>query len=485
MRIFILALLMVVLGVSAADAAERKPNIIVMLADDLGWRDLSCFGSTFYETPNLDGLAKRGMRFTQAYSACQVCSPTRAAVLTGKYPPRVQVTDFIGGPQPDKKYRRNTRMLPAPYLEHLPKETTTLAESLKAAGYVTIHAGKWHLGGEEQNSLPTDHGFDVNIAGTHRGGPYGRGKYLHPFDLPNLDSKEGDHLPIRLAEEAIKQMKKAHAEGKPFFLYHAFYSVHTPLVTTDALKAKYEAKARTVTHDGPDWIPDGARDVRQVQDHAVYGGMIEGMDTAAGMLMRALREMGVEDNTIVMFTADNGGLSTSEGSPTSNVPLRAGKGWMYEGGIRVPLIISWPGVTAPGSESNVPVISMDYFPTMAAAAGADPGNVDGVNLRPVLGGDGPLPRRDLYWHYPHYGNQGGQPSGAIREGDWKLVELFDAGRTELYNIAADLSEQNNLAAEYPERVEAMRAKLRAWREEVGAKMATENPKFDPSKKIYE
>jgi arylsulfatase A-like enzyme len=483
-RLLLLAAVLVLAAGQPTLAQSKPPNVVFMIADDLGWRDLGSYGSTFYQTPHLDRLAASGTRFTSAYSNCQVCSPTRAAAMTGQYPPRTGITDYIGAKQP-ATWTRNTRLLPAPYAMFLDPATPNMAKLFKQAGYATFFCGKWHLGGPSQNSTPTDHGFDVNIAGTEGGGPYGKGKYLHPFQLPNLDSKPGDHLPIRLAEESIKLMKQAHAQGKPFLLYHAFYSVHTPLVTTNELKAKYEALAQNVKHDGPSTKPDSGAMVRQVQDHAVYAGMVEAMDTAAGMMIDAIAQMGIADNTIIIFTSDNGGLSTAEGSPTSNVPLRGGKGWMYEGGIRVPAIVRMPGVTTPGSVSHVPIATIDYLPTLLAAAGVPlPTStpIDGVDLRPALSGAA-LGDRPLFWHYPHYGNQGGRPSAAMREGDWKLIEFYEDGRLELYNLAQDIGETENLAQTQPQRVEQMHSRLKAWRHEVGAKMPTVNPSHDPSKPL--
>ena len=468
-------------GETRADAPEPPPNILLLFADDLGWTDLGSFGSTFYETPHLDRLAENGMRFTDAYAACQVCSPTRAALLTGRYPPRTGITDFIGAPPPEHdRYRQlNFRLLPAPYDRHLPSGTVTFADAFQDAGYHTFFLGKWHVGDPRQGFGPTDHGFDVNIAGTARGGPYGRGNYFHPFDKPNLTSEPGDHLTDRIAEEAVELIRST--GGEPFLMYLSFYDVHTPLMTKPELREKYRKKAETVQHDGPRFLPEPPRRNRQVQDHAVYAGMVEVLDDAVGALLAALDELEIADRTIVMFTSDNGGLSTSEGHPTSNLPLRAGKGWIYEGGIRVPAIVSWPGVTEPGSVSNVPLSSQDFFPTMLEMAGLPlrpEDHLDGVSLAPALRQQSEIERDALFWHYPHYGNQGGSPSSAVRQGDWKLIEFFEDQRLELYHLAKDLGEQRNLVDQHPARAQAMHQRLKAWREEVGARYPTINPDYD-------
>jgi len=482
--VFIVVLSVMFSGAWASAEQVKKPNIVLFFADDLGWMDLGVQGSTFYETPNLDRLAERGMRFTDAYAACQVCSPTRAALLTGQYPQRVGITDFLGGGNDGKAKRakeRNFKMMPAPQKKHMPEGTVTFADAFKAAGYHTYFLGKWHVGNPQEGFGPLDHGFDVNIGGTARGGPYGRGKYFHPFDLPNIDSKPGDHLTDRTAEEAVKLIKAA--DGEPFMMYLSFYDVHTPLMAKPELEEKYETKAKKVEHDGARFKPEPPRQARQVQDHAVYGGMVEVMDDAVGTVLAALDELGIADNTIIIFTSDNGGLSTSEGSPTSNVPLRGGKGWMYEGGIRVPAIAYWPGVTQPGSVSSEPIISNDFFPTMLQMASLPlrpEAHLDGVSLVPVLKGEGDIERDAIFFHYPHYGNQGGSPSSAIRQGDWKLLEFFEDGRLELYNLAEDIGETNNLAEQEDTRASAMHQRLKAWRDEVGATYPTPNPDYDAS-----
>jgi arylsulfatase A-like enzyme len=465
-------------GAETPTAAEAKPNIVFMLADDLGQRDLGCYGSTFYETVNLDRLAGQGARFTDAYAACPVCSPTRASLMTGKWPQRTGITDYIGAPQPDK-WGRNTKLLPAPYSTQLALEEVTLAEALKAAGYATFFAGKWHLGPE--GHWPEDQGFDINRGGIDRGGPYGGNKYFSPYGNPRLDDgPAGEHLPARLAAETARFIE-ANSQ-RPFFAYLSFYSVHTPLMAREDLRKKYEEKRQRLGLK-EDWGREGPRDVRLVQEHAVYAGMVEAMDLAVGQVLAKLDELGLSENTIVIFTSDNGGLSTSEGWPTSNLPLRGGKGWMYEGGIREPLLVRWPGVSKAGSTIDTPVSSPDFYPTLLAAAGAKlpdghPG--DGINLRGVLRGDA-VPERAIFWHYPHYGNQGGAPCAAVRRGDWKLIEWFEDSRVELYDVRRDVGEQRDLAADEPERVEQLRGELKRWQQSVGAKLPSPNPTFDPEK----
>jgi len=447
----------------------RRPNVVLLLADDLGWRDLGCTGSTFYETPHLDRLAAEGMSFTHAYAACPVCSPTRVSVLSGKYPARLATTDYFGG-------RRKKQLLPAPYLDHLPLEETTLAEAFRSAGYRTAFFGKWHLGGAGFG--PLEQGFEVNVGGFERGHP--PAGYFAPYRIPTLpDGPAGEHLTERLTDEACAFIDE-HAE-EPFFVMLAWYAVHTPLQTTPELQAKYVAKREALpAPEGPRFLPEGEREARQVQDHAVYAGMVESMDTSAGRVLAKLEELGLAGDTIVLFTSDNGGLSTSEGSPTSNVPLRAGKGWMYEGGIREPFLVRAPGITRAGTMSTVPVITTDIAPTLLALAGLEPlpaQHVDGVDLSALLAGGGAPQRDALFWHYPHYGNQGGSPCSAVRVGSDKLIEFFEDGRLELYDLAADPGEGTDLTAERPEQAAALHARLKAWRADVGARLPTPNPDF--------
>lgn len=462
---------LITLSALLGSAIAAQPNVVVFLADDLGWRDLGCQGSTFYETPNLDRLAAEGLRFTNAYAACPVCSPTRASYVTGRWPQRTGITDYIGAAQPEG-WKRPTRLLPAPYATQLALEEITLAEFLDSQGYHTLHAGKWHLGGE--GYWPEKQGYDFNFGGIDRGGPYGGRKYFSPYGNPRLsDGPEGEHIADRLATECARfiEANKKH----PFYVSFCFYDVHTPLMCKDELQAKYEAKRNSdVSKEMAAWPKEGERPVRQVQDHAVYAGMVETMDGAVGTVLSKLRELGLEENTLVFFTSDNGGLSTSEGWPTSNLPLRGGKGWMYEGGIRVPFLARWKGVTPVGEVSDRVVVTPDIFATVVAATGhaAIPSAQDGISLLPTLQGQEQAPRPAAFWHYPHYGNQGGFPSAAVRDGDWKLIENYEDGSLQLYNLKDDVSETRDLAADQPSRVQSLKDQLDNWRTDVGAKYPT-------------
>jgi arylsulfatase A-like enzyme len=453
----------------SSSAAERRPNFVVIMADDLGWADLGCTGSTFYETPNIDRLAARGVRFATAYAACPVCSPTRAAAMTGKSPARLKLTDFIPG-------ARRGQLNPAFYLHHLPLEEVTIAEALAAAGYATGFIGKWHLG--DEGFWPQDQGFALNIAGSQKGA----NAQFSPYNMPNLaDGPPGEYLTDRLTDEAIRFVRAK--KDSPFLLWLAHYDVHTPLVAKPDLIARFEAKAaRLPQPTGPRFRPEHAREDRRVQDHAVYAAKVASLDQSVGRIVATLEELGIDDRTVVIFTSDNGGLSTSEGSPTSNAPLRAGKGWLYEGGIRVPLLIRWPGAAAAGATPDTPVITSDLFPTILEIAGLAPRpeqHCDGVSLAPLIKQGGTIERTTLYWHYPHYGNQGGSPGGAIRDGNWKLIEFFEDRHVELFNLRDDPEESNDLAGKMTEKAAALREKLAAWCASVAAEMPTPNPDFVP------
>lgn len=462
-------------GSAVAEKVGRPPNIVVFLVDDLGATDLGCFGSTFYETPNVDRLAAGGMRFTAAHSTCPVCSPTRASILTGRYPQRTGITDYInpsGANQPEG-WTRNTRLLPAGYSDHLALNERTIAEELRDAGYATFFDGKWHLGGK--GFLPTEQGFEINKGGTNAGSPR---SYFSPYKNSLLaDGPPGESLPMRLAEETCKFIG-ANRE-RPFFAYLSFYSVHLPLQATKDGIAKYEAKAARLPAGNKEFGRERESKWRLVQKHPTYAWMVEEMDRGVGRVLDKLDELKLADNTVVIFTSDNGGLATGAVTPTTNLPLRAGKGWMYEGGIRVATVVRWPGVAAAGSTCATPILSIDYFPTLLEAAGKAPaerGSIDGVSIVPLLRGRS-IPERTLYWDYPHYGNQGGLPASAVREGKWKLIEWREDGALELYDLEADPGEKHNLAQTQAEVAARLAGKLATWRREVGAKAPTPNPKY--------
>lgn len=450
----------------ATTLPAAPPNVLVLFADDLGQRDLGCYNpETFYETPNLDNLAKNGIRFTDGYSANPVCSPSRYALATGKWPTRSGITNYLFGTGTGK-------FAGAPLTPALPSADTTLAESLKAAGYHSTYVGKWHLG-ENEIDWPEYHGFDRNIAGFRAGQPK---SWFSPYQNPRLsDGPEGEFLTERLARETVAALKAAKESGKPFFLCHSFYQVHTPLKAPEHLVKKYEAKREKLgledrfgTETQNQLSAKEPRRVRENQAHAIYAAMIESLDTAAGEILRALDELGLAENTLVIFTSDNGGLSTSEGWPTSNLPFRGGKGWVYEGGIRVPFIARGPAVRAANKIEHTPVTTIDILPTALAVAGQKATGVDGVDLTPLLRGE-TIPPRDMFWHYPHYSNQGAFPGGAIRSGDWKLIENYEDGSVALYQLAQDPGEREDLAPREPERVKAMRGKLHQWYRDTGAK----------------
>lgn len=450
---------------------EKKPNILFILADDLGWKDLGCYGSSFYETPNLDKLAESGMRFTDAYAACPVCSPTRAAILTGKHPVHVDITDWIPGLDP-----KNRKLLGTKDQNELALNELTIAEAFKQNGYKTFFAGKWHLG--SKGYFPEDQGFDINKGGHHKGTP--PGGYFSPYKNPKLDDGlEGEYLTDRLTDESIKFLKEN--RSNPFLLYLSFYTVHTPIQACERHLEKFKQKASLLPELAENTgrvEHDGITKLRQ--DLPEYASMVYAMDENIGRLLDELKKMGLDKNTHIIFTSDNGGLSTLKhrGYPTSNEPLRAGKGWCYEGGIRVPLIIKSPSVTKSGTTSSEPVTSMDYFPTMLQLAGLNlmsEKHVDGKSLMPLLKGKNHLERDALYWHYPHYHGSTWTPGAAVRIRDWKLIEFYHYDKVELYNLANDLGEQNNLAEEYPEKTKELLDMLHKWQKEVDAQMPSINP----------
>ncbi len=461
----LLACCLMLLALATTSSAAERLNVVLIVADDLGWADLGCYGSKYHKTPHLDQLAKDGVRFTEGYAACPVCSPTRAALMTGKYPARLHLTDWLPGraDRPDQKLARpNLR-------QALPLEETTLAEALKAAGYATGHIGKWHLGGEGFG--PLQQGFDSNIGGDQTGTPR---SYFAPFKGKRQDGKdvfmqgleeapEGEYLTDRYAAEAEKFIDRN--KDKPFFLYLPHNAPHTPLKAKQAVVDKYPGKLAFGSQSNP-----------------IYAAMLESLDDAVGRVLSKLEALKLTEKTLVIFTSDNGGLATLEGPNTPatiNSPLREGKGWLYEGGIRVPLLVKWPGVTKAGSTSSVMVSSQDVFPSVLEACGvkhSDP--IDGRSFASALKGATEPVHADLFWHYPHYANQGGEPGGVVREGNWKLLEFYEDGRRELFDMQQ--GEGRNFAAEKPDVVERLAAKLDAWRKEVGAQSMMPNPKFVPN-----
>ena len=433
-------------------------NFVFILLDDYGWADSSCYGSRFYETPNIDRLASQGMRFTDAYAACPVCSPTRASILTGKYPARLGLTDWI----PGRKQWPTARLITPPVAPALPLAETTIAEALKPLGYTTGSIGKWHLGGD--GFSPREQGFDVNIAGNIRGSAPG---YFGPFNMPGLTGgTKDDYVTERLGEEAARFI--GDNRSRPFFLYLPHFAVHIPLQAREALIARFRAKA----------------DPANPQHDPIYAAMISSVDAAVGRVLSAIEENGVADRTVVMFTSDNGGLryEGKRAQPvTSNAPLRAGKGHLYEGGIREPLIVRAPGITRAGSLCHAPVSSVDYFPTILEMAGTKARGVDGVSFTRLLRGAKAPAGRSLYWHYPHYSNQGGVPAGAIRQGDYKLIEFYEDGRQELFHVTDDIGETHNLMRREPARARRLHAELDHWRKQVHAAMPTANPGYDAAR----
>jgi arylsulfatase A-like enzyme len=463
---------------AAAGNKRNKLNFVFFLIDDLGWTDLGCYGSTFYETPNIDKLASQGMRFTDAYAACPVCSPTRASIVAGKYPTRLGITQWIGGPNE-----------PTPYRHFLPLEEVTIAEALKEAGYATGFVGKWHLATREPDRAkyyPDRQGFDVNIAGDTSGAPP---TYFWPYKKGNRELEtippggtEGEYLTDRLTEESLKFLDAN--KDRPFLLYLSHYAVHTPVESKQALADKYKTKAQKMPEpDGPRLQPVyGRYNTRLIQDNPAYAGMVQSVDESIGRVLNKLEELGVADSTAVIFMSDNGGLSTvPRGGPTCVLPLRAGKGWLYEGGIREPMIIKWPGVVRPGSTCSEVVTSTDFYPTMLQMAGLPlkpEQHLDGVSLVPLLKNEGRLNREAIYWHYPHYHGSGNRPSGAVRAGDYKLIEWYEDDSIELYNLKNDIGEKHNLADQMLRKAAELRQMLHTWRKQMKAKMPASKPRED-------
>ena len=470
------ALCVFITAAPALDAAKQT-NFLFFLVDDMGWADIGANGSTFHETPHIDRLAKSGMRFTHGYAAGSVCSPTRASIMTGRHPVRVDITDWI----PGQSNRPTNPLLHPDDRGHLPLKEVTIAEALKEHGYQTFFAGKWHLG--EKGHWPTDQGFDINIGGHHRGSP--PGGYYSPWTNPALKAKrKGEYLTERLTEESVKFLEERDP-AKPFLLYLSYYNIHTPIQPYKKRIDHYQAKAAKAFDGKTPTEPEHEGTNRLRQDNPALASMVAAVDDSVGTLLGKLAELELDKNTVVIFFSDNGGLSTLQRvrfGPGCNLPLRAGKGWLYEGGVREPTIIRAPGVTRPGSVSHKPMVSMDFFPTMLELAGlpAQPKlHIDGQSLLPQLNGDD-SGTRTFYWHYPHYHGSAWKPGASIRDGDWKLIEFYHYNNFELYNLANDPGEQTNLAKHNPKKAAELRSKLSAWQKKMEAKMPVPNPDYKPT-----
>ena len=470
-----------VLFLTTSPSPAARPNMVVILVDDLGVHDLSGEGSTYHQTPNIDAMARDSIRFDSAYAACQVCSPSRAAIQTGRHPVRTGVTNWIshtGSNQPSQ-WKRNTPMLPADYRPRLSPDETTVAERLRDVGYRTFFAGKWHLGGE--GSLPTDQGYDISVGGGEYGSP--PGGYFSPYNNPYLtDGPPGESLPLRLAAETSAFIRDSADRDEPFFAMLSFYSVHGPMQTTRELWQRYadRADALGLKRDVMRFVFDRTQEVRQVQDHPLYAGMIDSMDAAVGLVLESIHASGQSDDTVIVFTSDNGGVSSGDSYCTSCIPLRGGKGRQWEGGLRAPMYVRVPGV-APVRRDDQLAVGTDIPVTLLSLAGTsfehDPRPGDGIDLTPVLRG-GDIVDRDLLWHYPHYGNQGGEPSSIIRRGNWKLIRYHENGCEALYDLSADPGEQNDVAEDHRDVVDELSNTLTRFLDDTEAERPAPNPTFD-------
>ena len=451
----------------ASDPVSR-PNVVFLLADDLGWTGLRCFGSDFYETPHLDQLAAGGMKFTDAYAACTVCSPTRASIMTGMYPARLHLTDFIAG-----QNRPWAKLRIPDWTKGLEHRYVTIAEALQDAGYTTAQVGKWHLaprsgdaGAKPQSGDPAGHGFDIQV-----GKPRQARGYFLPKGFNTDGESRSDYLTDYLTDKAVEIIDRV--KDKPFFLYFAYHTPHTPIQGRSDLVERFSKKVR----------PDA------LHKNPTYAAMVHSLDESVGRIVERLRRHGIEDRTVVIFTSDNGGLTQRYGKHdgfTENIPLRRGKGSAYEGGVRVPAIIRWPGVTKPGSVCGRPIISIDYYPTILEITGVKGDAkhnalVDGVSIVPLLKDPRAVIERNLYWHYPHYHAGGDSPYSAVRTGWWRLIEFHEENGLALYDLKRDIGEKTNLADEMPEKTKELRNQLHAWRKRVGAQMPTPNPDYDPDR----
>ncbi|MFX0557569.1 sulfatase [Maribacter sp. CXY002] len=457
---------------------DKKPNVLFILVDDLGLFDLGVTGSSFYETPNIDRLAKQGMIFTQGYAASRVCSPSRASIMTGKFTARHGITDWIGAKSGKewRKLQRHDKLLPATYVHNLPHEDISIAEAMKSSGYKTFFAGKWHLG--NLGSYPEDHGFDINIGGWEKGSPMGG--YFSPWKNPKLKNTiKGENLSMRLAKETSNFIEQH--KDSTFFAFLSFYAVHGPIQTTEQKWSKYREKIRKKGLHETGYKMERVLPIRHVQDNPIYAGLVESMDDAVGQVLKTLIDNGLEENTIVVFTSDNGGVASGDNFSTSNLPLRGGKGYQWEGGIREPFFIKVPWLRNAGTTSDFPVVGTDFYPTILDLAGLGlrpEQHVDGISLKPILEGKVLNVNRPLYWHYPHYGNQGGNPSSIIREKNWKLIHYWEDGTEELYDLVKDIGEQNNVLKSNPLIAKKLSNDLLDWLDKVGVQLPTKDEKFN-------
>ncbi|MFY0652934.1 MAG: sulfatase [Cyclobacteriaceae bacterium] len=453
---------------------SQKPNVVFILVDDLGWSDLGYSGSTFHETPNIDAFSKTSIQFTNAYASGSVCSPSRAAIMTGKHPARLNITDWIPGAIP-----KGTKLKGPDILNELPLAETTLAEVFRQNGYATFFAGKWHLG--DEGFFPEDQGFDINLGGHHRGSP--PGGYYSPYKNPKLsDGIEGEYLTDRLTSEAISFLDSSGDD--PFFLYLPYYTVHTPIQPNLEYIEKFEKKlpAMSLGEMKTKEERDGITVLEQ--RNPAYASMLYALDKNIGRLIEGLKQKGIYDNTIVVFTSDNGGLSTLHKNrklaPTAVLPLRGGKGWLYEGGIRVPLLIKPIDYNEVSRVTDAPVVGHDFYPTLLSMAGISSHEnhaMDGIDLEPLLSGSNEISRTGLFWHYPHYHGSAWTPGAAIRSGKWKLIEFFETNTIELYNLDEDISEMNDLSDQFPAKVKELTERLHELQKSVGAKGVVDNPEF--------
>ena len=472
---FVVSLVAFGLWMTSSPTQATPANILFFLVDDLGWADVGCFGSKFHETPNIDALAASGMKFTQGYAAGSVCSPTRASIMTGRHPVRLNITDWIPG-QPN---RNQNRLLHPEDLHELPLEEVTIAEILKSQGYQTFFAGKWHLG--EKGHWPTDQGFDYNIGGNSKGSP--PGGYYAPWKNPTLQARhQGEYVTERLTEESIRFLESRESTN-PFFLYLSYYNVHTPIQPYKARIDHFESKAKNLFKKKASPVSEHEGISRARQDNPAFASMVSAVDRSVGAILDKLEQLDLTEETVVVFFSDNGGLCTlsNRPGPTSNSPLRAGKGWLYEGGIREPTIIRAPHITRPGSQCHTPIVSMDFFPTLLDLAGLPLQtqlHLDGKSLVPLLKGER-IPKRTHYWHYPHYHGSSWKPGASILEDGWKLIEFYHHNKVELYHLDQDLSEKNDLSSAEPRRVDRLRKKLRDWQRTMNAQLPIKNPGYKP------